>query len=89
MANNRITLEEIGRRLDSLIALVTTHSADDKVQFAEFHRLILGLDDSPGLKGRLDRLEQTEQARRWHVRALWAAIGGVAVAWLTKFFSLN
>lgn len=85
MANGKITLAEIGRRLDSLIALVTSHAADDKAQFAEFHALLLGRDETPGLKGRLDRLEQTEASRRWHVRALWTALVGVAAAYLSKF----
>lgn len=84
MANGRMTLSRLADKLDALIALVTTHAEDDKRQFTEFHAMLLGRDETPGMKGRLDRLEQTEVNRRWHVRALWTALIGVAAAFVSK-----
>ena len=86
MANGRMTLSRLADKLDALLALLTSHAADDKQQFLEFHALLLGQNETPGLKGRLDRLEQTEASRRWHVRALWTAIVGAVVAYLSKYW---
>lgn len=40
----------------------------------------------PGLRMRTDRLEQHSKAREWHIRAIWTAVLGSAVAWLTGLF---
>ncbi len=43
-----------------------------------------GDPDKPGLLTRIDRLEQSESSRRWHIRALWTSLlGGMVAAVLT------
>ena len=81
MANGKMTLTRLGDKLDTILNMLTLHVADDKAQFTEFRSLLVGMEDKPGMKGRLDRLEQTEASRRWHIRSLWAAFiaGGVAL----------
>jgi hypothetical protein len=37
-------------------------------------RILLGVDEAPGLALKVDRLEQSETRRVWHVRALWSAV---------------
>ena len=85
MANGKMTLTRLGDKLDSILNMLTLHVADDKAQFTEFRTLLLGMEDRPGLKGRLDRLEQVESSRRWHIRSLWGAIIGGVVTLLFKW----
>ena len=48
--------------------------------------LLNGFQDKPGLVVKVDRLENIESTRRWHLRALWVAIvGGVAKAVFDTF----
>ncbi len=81
MSNGKVTLTRLSDKLDNILNVLTLHVADDKAQFTEFRAVLLGLEDKPGLKGRLDRLEQTESNRRWHIRSLWGAFiaGGIAL----------
>lgn len=50
-------------------------------------RLLEGADDTPGMKVRLDRLEQSQSSRdKWHM--LWGGSMVTAiVAWLAEHFS--
>ena len=73
MANGKVTLTRLSDKLDNILEVLTLHVSDDKAQFTEFRALLVGMDDRPGLKGRLDRLEQVESNRRWHIRSLWGA----------------
>lgn len=43
-----------------------------------------GFQDKPGMMVRVDRMEQREQARTWHIRTLWAAFLATVGAWLVK-----
>jgi hypothetical protein len=36
---------------------------------------------------RLDRLEQSEASRRWHIRSMWAAVLSALAAWAHSFFA--
>lgn len=41
---------------------------------ARHDRILLGTDKAPGLHMTVDRLEQNETRRVWHLRALWTAL---------------
>lgn len=41
---------------------------------------------TPGMRVRMDRLEQSSKAREKHIFAIWTAVLGSAVAWLTGLF---
>src|SRR5579883_2807385 len=43
--------------------------------------------DDPGLMVRVDRLEQSEASRKWHVRMLWTALAGGFAHELFKIIS--
>ena len=61
--NGRVTLALIGQKLDALSNTV------DKIDST-----INGVEDQPGLKGRVRALEDSEDRRKWHFRTIWAAI---------------
>lgn len=54
----------------------------------QLHRALHGNNGTPGIYIRLDRMEQSEQRRVWHMRALWgavvAAIGQSVAQWFGK-----
>jgi len=41
--------------------------------------VIQGKNNSPGLKTKIDRLEQSEKKRAWHFRTIWGAMVGVVM----------
>lgn len=82
MASDRVTLAIINGQLTSLNATLLKHVEDDSKQFGLLRDLIQGQEDKPGIKGRLDRLEQEHASRIWHLRALWAATIGAFLTWL-------
>lgn len=47
-------------------------------------RIAMDGDDSgkPGIKGRVQRLEDTDHSRTWHMRAVWGAVLASFGAWL-------
>jgi hypothetical protein len=52
------------------------HASGTQLQriVARHDRILLGTDEAPGLAVKVDRLEQSETRRVWHVRALWSAV---------------
>lgn len=86
MTKPRVTLDVLGSKMDNLIALVESPVESDERRFQSLHQLLEGLDDRPGLKGRLDRLEQAEGRRTWHIRTLWGAVSTGAVGALLAWF---
>jgi hypothetical protein len=67
-----VTLESLDQKLDNLKELMTDHISEDRSK----HLIV---DDHTI---HLDRLEQIEANRRWHIRALWTAMIAGAVGWL-------
>lgn len=43
-----------------------------------------GYQEKPGMVVRMDRVEQREQGRTWHIRTIWAAIVATFGAWLAR-----
>lgn len=82
----RVSNEVISQKLDDLTSLVKEHVTKDEHNFSELARAIGGDADKPGIKGRLIALEQVEEGRRWHIRALWTAAVGLV---LSHFFNLK
>ncbi len=70
------TLESLDKKLD-----------DMQADLKDVHNAIYGPRDlsKPGLAIRLDRLEQIESKRLWHIRALWVAlltlVGKLVTSW--------
>lgn len=82
------TLESVETKLDLLVDLVKAHLADDKAAFDHLEEMLNG-NGQPGLKTRLDRLEQTEEGRRWNLRTIWAALVAIIVGWAFKWTTSN
>lgn len=71
--NGRITLALIGQKLDALAGTVNN-----------IDRTINGVEDQPGLKGRVKTLEDSEDRRKWHFRTIWAAIVASGIGFYIK-----
>jgi CRISPR/Cas system-associated endonuclease Cas1 len=86
MSNNnsstrqRITLALVAQKIDQLSAMVEQHVQRDDRQFDAMREALEGLQDRPGLKGRIDRLEQAQASRSWQFRALWTALWGAVLS---------
>lgn len=49
------------------------------MQVIERHdKLLFGNGNPPGLLTKMDRIEQTEEDRKWHFRAIWGSVAAVA-----------
>lgn len=83
--NGRVTLALVGAKLDTLTELVKAHIAKDELLFKQIYDTLDGVGKDPGIRGRVDRLEQTEEGRRWHFRTLWSLAVGTAVSVIAGF----
>ena len=72
-SNGRVTLALIGQKLDALAGTVTN-----------IDHTINGVEDQPGLKGRVRALEDSEEQRKWHFRTIWAAIVASGIGFYFK-----
>jgi hypothetical protein len=81
--DQEITLVSVDRRLDDFIEVSQEHRKRLESQIAQ----ILGcLQDNgkPGLTTRVDRLEQVEAKRAWHIRTVWAAMVAGFITFIAK-----
>jgi len=85
LVTKQITNAVLAEKIDQLTDLVRTHVTADEKHFVAIGDFING-NGSVGAKTRIDRLEQAEKSRTFHVRTIWAAlvstIVGVAVNWV-------
>jgi hypothetical protein len=77
--NMKITNAVLADKIDNLAALVQRHIESDDKHFEQLHGFVDG-NGNLGAKTRLDRLEQTERYRVFHVRALWTAFVSAMMA---------
>jgi hypothetical protein len=66
------------RRLDEHAADLKEHLGQDRTDFDKITGLMQGPE---GFITRLDRLEQIEARRIWHLRAIWVAVLTIVAAW--------
>jgi len=76
----RVTLQTLDQKLDFLLEKLTEHSAKDVENFTNIQHSLDG-NGGPGMKVRLDRIEQLESGRKWHIRTIWGAMMAGMVAW--------
>lgn len=50
----------------------------------DIHEALVGSGDGPGLKGRVDRLEQAHKRREKHIWGLWTAAGTIAATLIAR-----
>lgn len=88
-----ITLESLDKKLDLLVMkndiLATelkAHISEDRASFLQIRKSLDGRDEYPGIRGRLDRLEQRAFAKRRGLAYLWAAVAALGAGMLERFW---
>lgn len=67
----RVTTEVLSTKLDSIIDKQREHTS----RLISIEHTLNGREGQPGMITRLDRVEQLENGRKWHIRALWTGLG--------------
>lgn len=84
----RVTQALIYTELQTIKETLKAHSETDMQNFRELRQLLEGSDAAPGIKIRVDRLEQVESTKKYHIGYLWAAVittlGATVSAFLTR-----
>ena len=76
----RVTLSTLDQKLDFLLSTLEKHVKTDDAHFERIGDVLDG-NGTLGMKTRVDRLEQSESTRKWHIRTLWAAIVTGVCTW--------
>lgn len=82
---SRVTLALIGQKLDTLSDQVIKHMAEDAKLFADIKESLDGCDEYPGVRGRLDRLEQAKKTWDKHFWVLYTVMASAIVTVLVSF----
>lgn len=85
MTNGKVTLAVLGSKMDILTDLFKAHAKSDENLFQDIRESLDGCDEYPGVRGRLDRLEQKEKSRSKHVYVIYTSLVGLIFAVLGKF----
>lgn len=78
--------EDRRRDADPLLEIILLELKENSRSQNEFHKKFdetMNGNGHPGIKTRVDRLEQNEERRAWHMRAVWV---GVLTAITKGFF---
>lgn len=81
-------MSDMGERMarsEEILEVLRDESKEQTKMLRGIWNTIHGENESPGIKGRLDRLEQTDARRTWWFRT---AVGGSIAAIATAVFSL-
>lgn len=68
----RATLDRLDQKLDNVIERLQTATKTMEDHMAEDRLMYI----------KVDRLDQNEQRRQWHIRALWTTILASGITWL-------
>ena len=70
------------------LAQVSSDLKDHRVEFKnhvlQFNTIINGQDNTPGLKGRIQSLEDHDQSTRWYFRAVWGAFNTALIGYFIR-----
>ena len=80
--NGKVTLAILGIKLDALTKVVEDHVKKDEDFQDEWREAINGCDEYPGIRGRLDRVEQLQRLQKWISGTITVAGIGSFFAWL-------
>ena len=89
MASERVTLALIGQKLDILSEDLRKHMNEDHKMFTDIRESLDGCDEYPGVRGRLDRLEQSKTSRDKHFWAIYGILISTLAALTIKWLSLQ
>lgn len=79
MESERGTMERIEKHNSDMF--------DRMMQLLNRHDELFFGDNDPGMLTRFDRLEQSEENRKWHLRIIWAALISMASKVLYDIFT--
>jgi hypothetical protein len=85
----KVTQVLIYQELQNIGKTLTEHTLADSTNFGEMRRLLEGSDASPGIKMRVDRIEQSEITKRRHFQYLWGVISALVVAMIVSLLKLR
>ena len=83
--NPKITMALISTKLDDLSELLSGHITKDESFHTSLQVAINGVDDYPGLRGRLDRLERSNATMN---RVLWVFLSALVGLVTSTIYSL-
>lgn len=86
MPKTRVSLQSLSDKLELIHADVKDHIRDDTAMFRKIQESLDGCDEYPGVRGRLDRLEQTASRQKNYWKVLMTAVTTAAVAYGFTFF---
>lgn len=81
----RVTLDLIYHELQTISARLTEHALTDAANFQAIQHSLEGTEVAPGLKMKVDRLEQSALSRASHFAYIWSAISALAVAFVSRW----
>lgn len=83
----KVTQALIYAELQNIKAVLDEHTKVDNQNFQELRQLFEGTNGTPGIKIRLDRIEQKETSRGKHLAYLWSALSALVVGLVLKFWN--
>jgi len=67
-------LKEVETGLTSLVVITKECNKNVNRMLEKHENIIQGEGGNPGLKTKIDRLEQSEKKRAWHFRTIWGGM---------------
>lgn len=77
----KLSLALIAQKLDYHNVLLLEHIRKDELFQSQLQEALDGCDQYPGVRGRLDRLEQAEKTRLKHFYIIYTALIGSVLSW--------
>ena len=81
----KVTQALIYQELQTIKETIEKHTEVDNGNFRELRQILEGSESAPGMKIRLDRIEQREEGRMRHFGYIWTVITIIFTGVLTLF----
>lgn len=82
--------------VESQVARLVAHAESEHGTMSRYHETLMKMlekhdrdingNGKDGLKSEVDRLNQIEKSRRWHIRMIWAALMGSIFKLFTDYW---
>lgn len=77
---------QVMETLNEIKEIIQRHTEADDRNFKELRSLFDGTDANPGLRMRIDRIEQAALAKHSQFKYVWSAIATIAAAAIVKIW---
>ena len=81
----KVTQALIYAELMNIKQTIAAHTEQDNANFQELKSYIEGTPSTPGIKIRVDRIEQEGLIKRRHLGYLWTVVSGLVIAVVAAF----